>query len=188
MWGALSKDMEAALASNPQALSAWRMAANAYKKDLDALGMTLKKLGDQGKTPAQVYALTKKNDSEALFQILKPLTRQEKDVIRRGAWERLGMGDGVEWSAEEFLKNYDRLFPRVRQLIFGDKTTQDSIRAMRETLRLIEEQAARGTFSDRHPLMARLTPWLAGGGVATGLGIYGINEVSDAIRSTGNRP
>lgn len=179
---ALSHDLrDAAVAAGPTAEAAWTRSQEHWAKALRLRDEILQPLinknvpseiakGLEGKLSAT------KGAPEYIDGLFRVMTKDQKDIIRAGVVAKLGYNtpskqgaEGVAWSFDKFLKDWNGLDKQVRNKLFkGTGYTQD-LDALARTSEAIQRSTQGGTIS---PYMTART---VGTAVSVGAGLGAVS-------------
>jgi hypothetical protein len=126
LYGALSKDMEAA-AATPEAKAAWQRANNYYNarlKRLDVIDSAVSKNGGPEKVFNAIYSSAKDGDT-TLRAVMQSLPKEGQRDLTAAFVRRLGRAnpsaqtnEGDAFSAATFLTNWNRISPEAKRTLF----------------------------------------------------------------------
>lgn len=126
LYGALSKDMEAA-AATPEARAAWQRANNYYNarlKRLEVIDSTVNKNGGPEKVFNAIYSSAKDGDT-TLRAVMQSLPKESQRDLTAAFVRRLGRAnpgaqtaEGDAFSAATFLTNWNRISPEAKRTLF----------------------------------------------------------------------
>lgn len=161
IYGGLSADIQAAAnRHSPEAGAALREADQFWergKRHMKALEPLLGK-PNAPKSPEQAFKHVQAllNDHTRLKRVVDDLTPAEKNTLSATVLDHLGGGEA--WSMATLLKNWEKLPPKTRQLLFGQRAEQ--IGAIGQTAAL-QADSAKEIGSPLTQLSIQASPWLA---------------------------
>lgn len=124
---AASQDIEQALAANPQALQAYKLADARYKQRADYIKQVLKPIMGPRDNPLsgeKVFAkiqqmASPKGNAAQMAGLWKSLTKEEADDIAATMAANLGRDAGGEFSPALLVSQAAKLSPKARAVAFG---------------------------------------------------------------------
>ncbi|MBX3703998.1 MAG: hypothetical protein KF822_09510 [Steroidobacteraceae bacterium] len=151
LYGALTRDMEAAAAAaGPDAQAALARANRFTRAGMDRIENHLERT--IGKTAEQTYKtlVSDPGNASKIAVTLKSLPAAERDIVKATVIERMGKATagrqdaaGEVFSSETFLTNWNRLAPRAKAVLFSgqDGALRRDLDAVARTAEMVREQA-----------------------------------------------
>lgn len=145
MYGALSKDLEAA-ANQAGAGKEFARQNDFYRARMERIEGTLERV--LGKTPEETFAKFMPKDANQVSTVratMRSLDPEQRKIVQEAVVDRLGRATpgkqneaGDVFSPETFLTNWNKLSPGAKQQIFSDPAVaknMDALAAVAENLR-----------------------------------------------------
>jgi hypothetical protein len=186
VYGALSRDIESALAAKPEALKAFQRANKFYAAGVKRIETHLERVTNAQSPEAAYAALTrsatdKNGNVRMLHAVKQSLAQDEWRDVSANIIDRMGKSDAGrgDFSPTTFATNYSKMSSNAKEMLFGTK--DNPLRASLDDIFVLSRNAERMAKMQNFSNTGTSLETAAGLGTATGVITGTISPVTASI-------